>query len=340
MTSQLDTSQPAGAAATHDPSAILQLASGFMAAKHLFVASELGVFDALADGAATLDGLAARTGLSTRAARISADAMVALGLLERDGDRYRNSAVSAEFLTGSGAGDLRPLLRMWDKISYPTWGDLAGALTHGPTQELYALDEESEQLATAGVEAHNAVVAQVLSAAFDFSASRNLLDVGGGTGSWSIAIAARWPRLRATVFDIPVVADIARKRLADAGLAPRVTVASGDALTGPLPSGHDVFLIANCVHLWSPSENQEVLRHVRTAASTAAPLLLVDFWTNATHSEPVAAALMAGEFAVHTRNGDVYSVDEARDWLTRTGWRFVEHRPLGGPQSLIVAAAD
>jgi len=48
---------------------------------------------------------------------------------------------------------------------------------------------------------------------------------------------------------------------------------------------------------------------------------------------------MAGEFAAHVRDGDVYSVDEVRDWLPETGWRFVEHVPLAGPQSLIVAEA-
>jgi hypothetical protein len=57
------------------------------------------------------------------------------------------------------------------------------------------------------------------------------------------------------------------------------------------------------------------------------------------HTEPVQAALMAGEFATHIRTGDVYSVEEVRDWLDHTGWRFTAHRPLAGPQSLIIAQA-
>ena len=64
-----------------------------------------------------------------------------------------------------------------------------------------------------------------------------------------------------------------------------------------------------------------------------------DFWTDPTHTQPVQAALMAGEFAVHLRDGDVYSVEEVREWLPTVGWRFVEHTPLAGPQSLIVAEA-
>src|SRR5207247_10795001 len=79
------------------PDRIGEIAQGFMASKHLFAASVLGVFEALGEGPVDLDGLAARTGLTRRTARISADAMVALGLLERHGDRYANSPAAATF---------------------------------------------------------------------------------------------------------------------------------------------------------------------------------------------------------------------------------------------------
>src|SRR6187401_2620905 len=102
-----------------NPEPIMRLASGFMVAKHLFAASELGLFEALAESPATIDALAARTGLTRRAARISADAMVALGLLERTDDTYRNGEVAATFLAGRTPADLRPFLRFWDRISYP-----------------------------------------------------------------------------------------------------------------------------------------------------------------------------------------------------------------------------
>lgn len=101
-----------------------------------------------------------------------------------------------------------------------------------------------------------------------------------------------------------------------------------------------MFLVANLVHYWSPEDNVELLRRVRAAAPSDGRLLLADFWTDPSHTEPLQAALMAGEFAVHLRDGDVYSVDEVRDWLARTGWRFVHHIPLAGPQSVIVAEAD
>lgn len=322
------------------PEPILWLASGFMAAKHLFAAGELGIFEALAESPATLDALAARTGLSPRAARITADAMVALGLLERHGDLYRNGPAAAQYLAGRTPSDLRPLLKFWDKISYPSWEALAEALGSGPSREVFDLDDAQQEIVSAGIEAVLAGPSHALAEVVDFGTHHRLLDIGGGTGSWTIATARRHPDLRATVLDLPVVAEIARKRVAEAGLSDRIAVIAGDAMNDELPGGHDVFLVANLIHYWSPDDNITLLRRVRRAAEPGSRLLLADFWTDPSHTRPVHAALMAGEFAVHLRDGDVYSVEEVRGWLPESGWRFVEHLPLGGPQSLVVAKAQ
>jgi hypothetical protein len=323
-----------------DPSPIMQIASGFMAAKHLFAASELGLFEALAESPATVDALSARTGLARRATRISADAMVALGLLERHGDHYGNSPTAAAFLAGRGGPtDLRPLLRFWDRISYPTWEGLAEALANGPRHEVFDLDETRQAIVSAGIEAALAAPAAAFAALDDLAGRTCLLDVGGGTGSWSIAACARHPHLAATVFELPVTARIATARIAGAGLSERVDVAAGDAFTDALPAGHDAILLANVVHYYTPADNLALLRRLRAAAANGSRLYLADFWTDATHTRPLPAALMAGEFAVHLRDGDVYSVDEVRGWLDEAGWRFVEHRSLAGPQSVIMTEA-
>src|SRR5690348_10607515 len=106
----------------------MRVASGFMAAKHLFAAAEAGLFAALADGPADAQTLAERTGLTPHGARISATAMVALGLLEVEGNSYRNGPEAAFFLAGRTPADLRPFLRFWDRLSVPAWDDLAEAL--------------------------------------------------------------------------------------------------------------------------------------------------------------------------------------------------------------------
>ena len=320
-----------------NPEPVMRIASGFMAAKHLFAASELGLFEALADSPATLEALAARTGLTPRAARISADAMVALELLVRSGDEYSNSSTAAQFLTGRTSVDLRPFLKFWDKLSYPAWTALATALAGGEHPEIFELDDELQKVASEGIEAVLAGPAHALPHAVDLRLSRSLLDIGGGTGSWSIAAAQVHPHLTCTVLDLPVVVGVAGDRIASAGLSARVHAVACDVQIDPLPEGHDTFLMANLVHYWSPQDNQAFLSRVRAVAPEGARLLLADFWTDSTHTQPVHAAMMAGEFAVHMQHGDVYSVDEVHGWFDATSWRFLSHIPLAGPQSLIVA---
>ncbi|MDT7789790.1 MAG: hypothetical protein QOF58_8209 [Pseudonocardiales bacterium] len=319
------------------PDRIFQLAQGFMASKHLFAANELGLFEALGEGPADLAGLAARTGLTQRTARISADAMVALGLLERHGDHYANSPVAATFLSGATRADFRPLLRFWDKISYPAWTDLAGALGRGkPAHDLSEIDDELVPVVSAGIDAATAGACRALPHVAELPAQSRVLDIGGGTGSWSVALADADPSLTATVFELPGVADFATARL---GGHSRIQVHVGDLLTDELPSGHDVFLVANVIHYFTPDTNRAILRKIRAAAEPGARLLIADFWTDPTHTSPLPAALMAGEFAIHVNDGDVYSVEEGAGWFGDCGWAFTGHLPLAGPISLVTAEA-
>lgn len=321
------------------PDNLFQIASGFMAAKHLFVANEVGLFEQLAGGPATLDELAERTGIARRRLRIVADAMVALGLVEREGDQYRNGAVAATFLSGATATDLRPFLRFWDRLSFPTWTKYEAAVRTGEGQSTLSLPAEEQRIFSEGVEAIQAGPAQALPDAYDFRRHHRLLDVGGGTGSWLSAILRRHPDLQATLFELPAAAALARQQLESDPATRQVAVVAGDFFTDPLPEGHDAVLIANVVHLFSPEHNVDLLRRARAAVPAGARLLLVDFWTDPTHTEPPFAALMAGEFLVITGEGDVYSQADVREWLEETGWRLVEQRPVAGPISLIVADA-
>jgi ubiquinone/menaquinone biosynthesis C-methylase UbiE len=322
------------------PAPIIELVSGFRAAKFVMAASELGLFEALCEAPATIDVLATRVGLTRRAARICADAMVAVGLLDRHGDTYRNSALAATYLAGATPEDLRPFIRFSDASSYPAWTNLADALRHGPSvKQITDLTPELQKVFSEGVEALNAGPAATLAETADFTGCHRLLDVGGGTGSWSIAIARAHPHMTATVFELPQVADLARQRIAEQGLAGRIETVSGDVLTAELPAGHDCSLLANVFHCFSPEDNQRLLAKVRRAVRPGARLFLADYWTNPTHTEPVLAALMAGEYAVNIEDGDVYSLAEAREWLAATGWRFIACEQIDGPKSVVVAEA-
>ncbi|MBV9003213.1 MAG: methyltransferase [Solirubrobacterales bacterium] len=319
------------------PDTIFEVMMGFMASKHLFIANEIGLFTALAKGPATLERVAEEIRVPARTLRIVADAMVALGFLEREDGAYRNGATADAFLSGNGPMNLSPALRFMNAIAYPLWeGFERAARSDAPARG--ELTAEQQKIFSAGIEALTEGPARSLANSYDFSHHRRLLDVGGGTGSFLVAILSAHQTLEGTLFELPQVADIAKRNLAASPVAARVSVIAGNAMENDLPEGHDVVLLANIVHYFLPKQNVELVERVRASVEPGARLLLVDFWTDPTHTQPVPAALMAGEFLANV-GGDVYSAEEMRAWLARTGWREVEKLPLAGAQSAIVAEA-
>jgi len=314
---------------------------GFMASKHLFVANEIGLFQCLAAGPATRDELAQRTGVPRRTVRISVDAMVALGLVERHGDQYQNGPVAAAYLSGEGPADMRPALRFFNRISYQTWGQLEEAIRAGqaPNRQGGGFSEADQRIFSEGVEAFSAGPAQALAASYAFSTHHRVLDLGGGTGSFLLRVLRQHAGLQGTLFELAGAAAVARQRLAREPEGARVEVVVGDFFKDPIPSGHDAIIVANILHLFFPEQNRDLLKHTRSSVTAGTRLLIVDLLTDPTHTQPVGAALMAGEFLVIAGHGDVYSDAEVRGWLQETGWRPVETKPLAGPTSLLVAEA-
>lgn len=323
--------------------AIVQLLCGHMSFKYVAVASEIGIFPALASGPLTLAELAQRTDVPPYTLRILAHALLSCGWIEREGERYRNGPVGAACLSGGPGPDLRPLLRLWDRVVYDQWRHLEQALRAGRTGQatfgFADFDAEQRRTFSLGTEALTAPSALALAYRYEFARHRRLLDLGGGTGSFLLAARQQHPGLEMTLFESPAAAAVARQRLAQADGLPAVNIVEGNFLADPIPAGHDAVLLANVLHLFSPAVNQGLLARVRAAVPAGARLLLVDYFTDPSHTEPSFATLFAGEFLLVTGQGDIYSTDEVHEWLRQTGWRPLSHAPLAGAASLVVAEA-
>lgn len=326
---------------TVTPEPIIGTVVGVLGAQYLLVANEVGLFEQLGEDALAAEELAERTGLPARSARILADGLVVWGLLEREGAGYRNGPTAAAFLRGGTPIDLRAYVRMAHRILYPRWGELEATMRAGGGDhvEQFHVADEAQRILSEGIESLTAANAARLAEAVDFGAFGRLLDVAGGTGNHLQAVLERHPGLEGTLFELPPVAAQARQRLAPLLDAGRATIVEGDVFEDPLPGGHDVVLVSETLHTFTPEPNRRLLRRIRQAVDVGARLLLVDAWTNAERTEPAPAVLSAAIFYQLT-GGDTYPVDEARAWLAETGWRFVDHRPLGGPSSLVEAEAS
>jgi SAM-dependent methyltransferase len=266
--------------------------------------------------------------------------MVSLGLVERQGNLYQNGAIAGAFLAGAGGPDMRPMLRFWDHISYPAWEKLEEAVRTGQGQAKFGgFSEQQQQIFSQGVESFSAGTAAALPNAYEFGRHRRVLDVGGGTGSFLLAILKHHKNLTGTLFELPGACAVARQRLAKTPEASRINIIEGDFFKDPLPDGHDVLVVANTVHILSAAHNIELMKSMRAQVPQGARLLIADLWTDPTYTDPPAVPLMSGEFLIISGEGQAYSEQDADEWLRQTGWRKVERKPLAGPASLIVAEA-
>jgi hypothetical protein len=322
------------------PEPIMKVAMGFMASKHLFAASEIGLFEALSSGAASLQELSSRIGVPARTLGIVTAAMVSLGLIEQDGNLYRNSEVAAAFLAGNSGRDLRPMLRYFDKILWQNWEKLAEAVRTDQGQPRFGkFTREQQQIFSDGVEAVTTSAAMAVAASYDFGRHRSIIDVAGGTGSFLVHVLRRNSSLKGTLFELPGACAVARQKLAELPEGARINIVEGDVFKDPLPGDHDVLIVANTIHIFSVAHNIELFRKMRAHVQSGTRLLLADFWTDPSHSQPTAAALISGSFLLTSGEGQTYSEEEADEWLGRTGWQKLERKPLAGPLSLIVAEA-
>lgn len=320
------------------PEQLMELGNGFRSAKILFVASEIGLFERLAASPTSLGNLSEQTEIAPARLGFLLNALVALGLVEREGETYRNGPLAAAYLSGATEVDLRPALRFWNRLSWPKWAGLEDTLRTGQAPSRSPTEEE-QRIFSEGVAALTASTAHALAANYDFRRHRRVLDLGGGTGSFLIAILRRHGHLQATLFERASVAAIARQRLASDPATRRVEVVEGDFNQDPIPTDHDAILVSNVLHGGPAPRAISLLRQLRAAAPEGGRLLLVDGWTDPNRADSAFMPVYAGEFLSGEYEARICSEAEVRDWLHESGWRLAESRRLTSLQILLVAEA-
>jgi hypothetical protein len=333
------------------PARILEIARGFMATKVLLVATRLGLFDLLAEAPLTGAEIARRLDLHPRAIPDFTDALVALRLLDRDGDaadgRYRNTDETARYLVRTSDAYVGGIIAMYDARLYGFWGDLEEALRTGKPQnevkhtgapmfaELYRDPARLEQFmaAMSGISRANF---EALAERFDFSPHRTLCDVGGAAADLSCAVAARHPQLRCVSFDLPVVEPIARAAIARRGLADRVTTATGDFFSDQLPRA-DVITMGMILHDWNLEKKKMLIAKAYDAVSANGVFIVVENLIDDARRENVFGLLMSLNMLIEFGDAFDYSGADFRGWCTEAGFRRVDVLPLGGPASAGIA---
>ena len=323
---------------TPDATRVLDIATGYMASPQLFQPSRIGLFAAIPDGADTVPALAATTGVSERIARILADAMTGQGLLTRADGVYALTPDAAAYLTGSSAQlDLAPFLAFLGEISYPHWLQFPRTVDTTEPGEL-AMDDARWGTFMAGVMTYNALHAQEFGRLVDLSGAENALDFGGLSAGFALEVMARNPALHTTFLYAPGFEAGVAEAVAEAGVADRATVATGETATTRPEGAYDLVLANHVIHRFSAEENAQIFRNLRAAASAGATLTVLDFFLDEDAEQRGIDALHAGEYLV-IDGTIVYPESEVRGWLEDAGWEVREKIALPASPRVLIATA-
>ena len=330
---------PAEAQALH------ALGLGFMAARTLHVALELRLFTHLAADAQTLGQVAQALGLAERAAGRLLYACAALGLVQATGGVFRNTSLTQKYLVEGQPTFIGSYLQMFDALSYHRWEQMGAALCHnGPMDDISHpyryLADDAEDAATFSAAQHagSRSLGYALARRVDFTPFTCLLDLGGGSGAYTVEILRRYPYLRAILFDFPQVGRLAEAVMHQEGLMDRVHIVGGDYEHDVLPPGPDVVLWSGNLHASSPASCWRVLTRLHALLPPGGMVLIHDYMLDDTRSGPLIPALLALHLTLVSEYGQIYSGAELCDLLTQAGFEEVRTEPfLTGHSSLVIA---
>lgn len=317
------------------PDRLDQMIRGYMPSRCLLTALELDIFTAVAEGA-NAGEVGKKIHANARAVGMLLNALVALGLLAKSGDDYKNTSESARFFVQGSKNNHRNGLLHAANI-WHRWSTLTDAVRAGaPIPIDHDHTPEWTTNFIAGMNRNAKDRAPLVVKALGTTDVHRILDLGGGSGAYSIAFAKASPELCCEILDLPEVVPLTTEYIRAAGVCGQVSLRAGDMLTDDLGSGYDIILLNAICHMFSPEQNQNLFRRARQALAPNGRLVVQDFILNPDKAGPAHAALFSLNMLVATEGGATYNETEYTEWMRDAGLSAVCRVNLPGPSSLIV----
>jgi len=328
------------------PDGIMQLGLGFWGSKTLLSACELGLFSELAAGSLSLEELSERFQLHPRSARDFLDALVALKMLTRDGDRYANTPATTMFLDRAKPTYIGGMLEMANARLYPFWGSLTEALRTGELQNeakaggqsffaaLYAdpMRLEGFLKAMTGLSLGSAAA---IAEKFPWAQYRTFVDVGTAQGGLPVQVALANPHLTGVGFDLPVVGPIFDEYVRAHSLSGRLRFQPGDFFQDSLPSA-DVIVMGHILHDWDLDEKRNLIAKTFDTLLEGGAFIAFDSVIDDERRENAFGLLMSLNMLIETPGGFDYTGADCRAWMRNAGFRETRVEHLVGPDSMVI----
>jgi ubiquinone/menaquinone biosynthesis C-methylase UbiE len=305
-----------------DRQQILEMVNGFRPACVIGAAAEVNLWTALGDAWLTADELAKKLKCDLRAITMLLDAVVALELLEKQDGRYHTPSDLRDSLIEGSPTSVLPML--WHVTNILRgWSQLAQTVKEGaPAPQPSSIrGPDADRAAFIGaMHAISGPMADGLVAQLDPLKFRHLLDVGGASGTWTLAFLRAVPTAKATIFDLPDAIRQARERLAGTEFADRVALVPGDFYVDDLPRGADFAWVSAICHQHSRRHNRELFAKVCRALVPGGQIAIRDVVMEPCRTKPLDGALFAINMLVNTTSGGTFTFEDFAEDLRAAGF--------------------
>jgi O-methyltransferase domain/Dimerisation domain len=324
----------------------MQLGGGFWGSKTLLSAVELGLFTELAQsGPLDEPALRERLGLHARSSRDFFDALVALGMLERDDGKYGNTVETDVFLDRTKPTYIGGILEMMNARLYGFWGSLTEGLRTGRPQNeaktggslFDALYADPDRLrgfvkAMTGISRGTSVA---LAAGFPWDRYKTVIDIGCAEGAVPVTLARAHEHLSGGGFDLPAVKALFDEYVAEADLSDRLRFYEGDFFEQDLPNA-DVLIMGHILHDWDMDEKRVLLKKAYDALPDGGALIVYESIIDDERRENAFGLLMSLNMLIETEGGFDYTGADCQGWMRETGFSETSVQHLVGPDSMVV----
>jgi O-methyltransferase domain/Dimerisation domain len=332
--------------AAPNPEAILQLGSSFWASKTLLSAIELGLFTELAaSGPVDAETLRKKLDLPERSARNFFDALVALRMLEREEDRYSNTAETDLFLDRNKPSYVGGLLEMLNARLFGFWNSLTEGLRTGEPQNeaktggnlfeaIYSDPALLKGFARA-MTASSIAPAMAIASKFPWDRYKTVIDIGCAEGCVPVQVALAHAHMSGGGFDLAPMEPLFDEYVASAGLSDRLRFFTGDFFADPLPNA-DVLVMGRILHDWNLDEKRLLLEKAYAALPEGGALIVYEAIIDDDRRENAFRLLMSLNMLIETPGGFDYTGADCQGWMREVGFRTTRVEHLAGPDSMVV----
>jgi predicted O-methyltransferase YrrM len=316
---------------------LLRLSQNFMESRILLSGAELNLFTILNPGPLSAQEVARRTGADLRALTVLLDALSAMGLLVKQKGTYQCSPSVSSFLPEGAPHPVLPMVlhaaHLWQR-----WSGLTEVVRGSPVSKKCSRSAEDLRAFIGAMDVIATPRAREIVAAVNPGLSRKLLDVGGASGTYTIAFLQAVPEMKATLFDKPGVVEMARERLGKAGVLDRVKLAPGDFYRDEFPQGHDLAFVSAVIHQNSPEQNLGLFRKVFRSLNRGGRLIIRDHVMEPDRIHPEDGAIFAVNMLLGTQGGGTYTYEEIRTALSQAGFTGIHLLKKGEHMDALVEA--